>query len=363
MDIYLVGGAVRDELLGLPIKEHDYVVVGATPSALLALGYQQVGKDFPVFLHPETKDEYALARTERKSGQGYTGFICDFTPDVTLEADLARRDLTINAIAKCPKGTLHDPFNGAKDLENKVLRHVSPAFSEDPLRIIRLARFYARFAHLGFTIAPETLALVHDMVAKGELKTLTKERVWREFEKVMQDGTLLSFLKCLNDMHALSYYHNALVALVTQKSILLEGSLSRIKNAQLASRIQLLGVSQHLTATQEMALLETLAAPKSLTHMAEHARAIAACDTTHADAILQLFNQLDAWRKPERFFEALMLNQCIHNTLPTCDFKAMLKALNDITAQRFIAAGLQGPEIRDAIAKARLALLDEMIKS
>jgi len=185
VQIYLVGGAVRDELLGLPVKEKDWVVVGASPDQLLSLGYQQVGKDFPVFLHPKTRDEYALARTERKTGQGYGGFTVYAAPDVTLEDDLKRRDLTINAIAKDEQGQLVDPYGGLTDLKNKKLRHVSDAFSEDPLRVVRLARFAARFHSLGFTVAKSTESLLRDMVRSGELTALTKERVWQEVEKTL----------------------------------------------------------------------------------------------------------------------------------------------------------------------------------
>ena len=167
MKIYLVGGAVRDALLGLPIKDKDWVVVGATPQEMLDAGYQQVGRDFPVFLHPQTREEYALARTERKSGSGYTGFTCYAAPDVTLEADLQRRDLTINAMARDDDGEIIDPYNGRDDLETRLLRHVSPAFSEDPLRVLRVARFAARYAHLGFRIAEETMTLMRDMNAAG----------------------------------------------------------------------------------------------------------------------------------------------------------------------------------------------------
>ena len=169
MEIYLVGGAVRDKLLGLAVTDHDYVVVGGSVREMLARGYQPVGKDFPVFLHPQTKDEYALARQERKVGDGYTGFQFDTRATVSLEEDLLRRDLTVNAMAQAPDGTLVDPYGGQRDLNDKVLRHVSPAFAEDPLRILRVARFYARFAQLGFSVAPETMALMRDMVADGVL--------------------------------------------------------------------------------------------------------------------------------------------------------------------------------------------------
>ena len=186
MKTYLVGGAVRDSLLEIPVFDRDWVVVGAAPSELIALGYQQVGKDFPVFLNPKTHEEYALARTERKSGQGYTGFTCYAAPDVTLEQDLQRRDLTINAIARSADGELIDPFNGVADLQARVLRHVSEAFGEDPLRVLRVARFAARFAHLGFTVAPETAELMRQMANSGELAALTPERVWKETEKALQ---------------------------------------------------------------------------------------------------------------------------------------------------------------------------------
>jgi tRNA nucleotidyltransferase (CCA-adding enzyme) len=181
MKVYCVGGAVRDELLGLPIKDSDYVVVGSTPQAMLDAGYKPVGKDFPVFLHPKTHDEYALARTERKTGAGYKGFVLHASPEVTLEEDLARRDLTINAIAKDADGKLIDPFNGVADIKSKTLRHVSAAFAEDPVRILRAARFAARFTD--FTVAPETLALMRQMVAAGEVDALVSERVWQELAK------------------------------------------------------------------------------------------------------------------------------------------------------------------------------------
>lgn len=188
MDIYLVGGAVRDQLLGLPVKDRDFLVVGATSEQLLAQGFQQVGADFPVFLHPETKEEYALARQERKQGKGYNGFICDFYPTVTLEQDLIRRDLTINAIAQDETGKIFDPYGGVQDLENRILRHISPAFSEDPLRVLRVARFAARFHTFGFTIADETLALMRELSSSGELENLTAERIWLETEKAFAEA-------------------------------------------------------------------------------------------------------------------------------------------------------------------------------
>lgn len=202
MQIYTVGGAVRDALLGLPVKDRDYVVVGATPEALLAQGFQPVGRDFPVFLHPRTHEEYALARTERKSGHGYHGFTFHAAPDVTLEADLARRDLTINAIAKAADGTLIDPYGGQADLAARVFRHVGPAFAEDPVRILRLARFAARFPD--FTVAPETLALMQQMVVAGEVDHLVPERVWQEIARGLMEQRPSRMLRILRDCGALA---------------------------------------------------------------------------------------------------------------------------------------------------------------
>jgi len=203
MQIYLVGGAVRDKLLGLPVKERDWVVVGATPADMSARGFQPVGKDFPVFLHPETHEEYALARTERKTGPGYHGFAFYSAPDVTLEDDLRRRDLTINALAEDTHGKLIDPYGGWRDLDARVLRHVSPAFTEDPVRVLRVARFAARFAPLGFKIAPETLALMRKMVTDGEVDALVAERVWQETVKALATGKPSVFFQVLRECGAL----------------------------------------------------------------------------------------------------------------------------------------------------------------
>ncbi len=204
MKVYAVGGAVRDELLGLPVADRDFVVIGATPDDMIALGYKPVGKDFPVFLHPQTHEEYALARTERKTARGYHGFAFHAAPDVTLEEDLARRDLTINAIAKADDGTLIDPYHGAADIKARVLRHVSAAFAEDPVRILRLARFATRFASMGFTIADETQALMRQMVASGEADALVAERVWQELSRGLMEGKPSRLFETLRDCGALA---------------------------------------------------------------------------------------------------------------------------------------------------------------
>ena len=191
MHIYKVGGAVRDRLLGRPVTEIDWVVVGATAEAMLEQGYRPVGADFPVFLHPQSGEEYALARTERKSGRGYGGFTFHASPEVTLEEDLIRRDLTINAIAEDQQGNLIDPYGGQRDLQARQLRHVSPAFAEDPLRVLRVARFAARYAPLGFSVAPETLELMHQLAESGELDALTPERSWKEISRALMELSLI----------------------------------------------------------------------------------------------------------------------------------------------------------------------------
>jgi tRNA nucleotidyltransferase (CCA-adding enzyme) len=213
MDIYLVGGAVRDRLLGRPHVERDFVVVGATPEELLALGYRPVGKDFPVFLHPGTGEQYALARTERKTAPGYYGFATRFAPDVTLEQDLARRDLTINAMAETASGEVIDPHGGRRDLDARLLRHVSPAFVEDPLRVLRVARFAARYAPLGFTVAPETLELMREIVASGEIAALVPERVWNETERALGEVRPVEYFEMLRACGALAAVFPEIAAL------------------------------------------------------------------------------------------------------------------------------------------------------
>ena len=203
MQIYKVGGAVRDRLLGQPVSDIDWVVVGATAEQMQALGYRPVGADFPVFIHPKSGEEYALARTERKSGRGYGGFIFHASPEVTLEEDLIRRDLTINAMAEDEQGNISDPYNGQKDLEQRILRHVSPAFAEDPLRVLRVARFAARYATMGFKIAPQTLELMRQLSESGELQALTAERSWKEIARALMEDQPQVFIQVLRDCGAL----------------------------------------------------------------------------------------------------------------------------------------------------------------
>lgn len=363
MQIYLVGGAVRDELLNRKIKERDYVVVGATPEQLLNLGYQQVGKDFPVFLHPNTKDEYALARTERKQGQGYTGFVCEFSADVTLEDDLRRRDLTVNAIAKADDGRLIDPYGGKQDLDNRILRHVSSAFSEDPLRILRVARFAARYHYLGFTIANETQNLLKNMVAKGELTTLTPERIWLECEKSLNDGAFADFLNTLAELDALSVISPTLSTkwddnLYQQ----IKGRFSYAKN-QHVTDIALLfcQATSSLNNDEINAIAQAIRLPNEVRNVALYVirhQQVLATKRIDPEQLLTTCNKLDLWRRPEKFnslLKALEIAQCA----PLINQQLLLQASKEakaINPQQFIAQGIKGADIKTALEQARLAV-------
>ena len=292
MKTYVVGGAVRDELLGLPVQDRDHVVVGATPEEMERLGFKPVGKDFPVFLHPQTHEEYALARTERKSARGYKGFTVHASPEVTLEEDLRRRDLTINAMAKAEDGTLIDPYGGKRDLEQGVLRHVSEAFAEDPVRILRLARFAARF---GFNVAPETMALMRQMVASGEADYLVPERVWQEFAKGLMEREPERMFEVLEA----ASLQKKLLPEVRERSGLAGGTLP-VRFARLC---------WPLKEAEVEALCERLKAPSEARELA-----LLACRTRVAlrasrlatpEALLELLKRADAFRRPGRFAELL----------------------------------------------------------
>jgi tRNA nucleotidyltransferase (CCA-adding enzyme) len=316
--IYAVGGAVRDELLGLPVADRDYVVVGANPDDMVSKGFRPVGKDFPVFLHPDTHEEYALARTERKVGRGYKGFTVYAAPDVTLEQDLERRDLTINAIARDQQGRLIDPFGGAKDLERGVLRHVSPAFVEDPVRILRVARFAARF---GFSIAPETLALMREMVAIGEADALVAERVWQEFSKGLMEREPARMFGVLADCGLLAKlvpelqlaYDGARpandAARVLQRSLQCAGA----RGDALPERFALVG-SGAPDAGAAQALAERLKAPNDCRDLAvlwyRQGRAAADAATAAPAALLALLEGSDAFRRAERLESLLKVCEC-----------------------------------------------------
>ena len=332
MQIFQVGGAVRDEWLGLPSKDRDYVVVGATVDEMLANGFTPVGKDFPVFLHPKTQEEYALARTERKSGQGYKGFSFFAAPEVTLAEDLARRDLTINAIAKSADGELIDPFNGLADLKNRVLRHVGPAFVEDPVRLLRVARFSARFSD--FSIAPETLALLRQMVEKGEIDHLVPERIWQEIATGLMENKPSTMIQTLQQCGALARLIPELTGLLNAANVNQERNPSRVMRAldysaqtQSSLEVRFSVLMQGIEAAeqptsrgdkaQEMMPLEKLCkrlkVPSACRDLAvlvaKHEETVQTAPLC-AETIVTLLDNTDALRRPERF--DAFLTACNH---------------------------------------------------
>lgn len=308
MKIYAVGGAVRDELLGLPVADRDYVVVGATPEEMVKRGFRPVGKDFPVFLHPQTHEEYALARTERKVARGYHGFEFCAAPGVTLEQDLARRDLTINAIAKDEDGRIIDPFGGAADLKAGLLRHVSPAFAEDPVRILRVARFAARF---GFAIAPETLALMRRMVQEGEADALVAERVWQEVARGLMEKKPSRMFEVLRGCGALARVMPEIDALLASGGQGEEALrvLDAAAEAGGSLEMRFAALVRTLDPLAVEALAGRLRAPAACRDLAllaaRHANLIADAAQLDAGALLELLNAADAWRRPERFAELI----------------------------------------------------------
>lgn len=409
MEIYLVGGAVRDKLLKYPYHEKDWVVVGSSPEAMFKLGYTPVGKDFPVFLHPKTKEEYALARLERKTGKGYGGFHFDTSPNVSLEDDLSRRDLTINAIAKKPCGTLVDPYGGYKDLQEKTLRHVSSAFSEDPVRILRTARFAARYHHLGFSIAPETMTLMCEMVSSGEVNHLVPERVWQEFEKALHEKSPHIFIRTLRQCHALNSLmpeleqlftsaptmdtanppkpnntatkassnidsgHHALTALEQAAALSCDG------HVRFAALMHKLGhnAPQNMRTKTGLDQLKTLAKrlrlPNAYTDLAKHVIAHhPICHnafTLKRTDIAALLEKTDAYRRPERFYQLLTsckasqqaLDGQTHNNYPQANFLAVaLKLSLRVSTQNLLNKGLKGAELGLALKKERLTKIDSL---
>ncbi len=377
MQVYLVGGAVRDALLNRKVVERDYVVVGATPEEMLSQGFTQVGKDFPVFLHPKTQEEYALARTERKSGKGYTGFVCDASSSVTLEEDLLRRDLTVNAIAQDNLGNLIDPYGGKKDLENRLLRHVSEAFSEDPLRVFRVARFATRYAYLGFTIATETMALMQSMAESGELSTLSAERVWQETKRSLLEKTPHVFFTVLNQAHGLNDWFTELesnldAALATLKTAV---DLEKVENesvvkdtdtetARLITRFTAL--LTHLNEEEAKQLCSRLKVQNQVSEIVSLACKFKGfllnAQNSPAD-LLALFNGCDAWRREERFtllltaFAPYAHNKGVDWQHQQKRIENALSAANQVNVQDIIATGVKGPEIKDALNRAKLSAI------
>lgn len=397
MQRYLVGGAVRDQLLNIDVYDQDWVVVGATPDELIALGYTPVGKDFPVFLHPKTKQEHALARTERKTSSGYTGFDCYFAPDVTLEQDLERRDLTINAMAQDQHGNIIDPFNGQADLKNRLIRHVSDAFIEDPLRVLRVARFAAKLHHLGFTVAPETLELMLEISHSGELEHLTPERVWQEWHKSLSTRNPQIFLDVLKQCDALKVVLPEIDALfgvpqpekwhpevdtgvhtllVAKQAALLSESLP----VRFASQVHDLG--KGITPESEwpshkrhchtgLKLIKKLCArirvPNEFKDLAlmvceQHSNIHRAAEL-RPETKLKVLNKFDVWRKPDRLEDILLC--CMADSrgrtgyeqieYPQRDtFTNAYQAALAVNVQEIIKDGFKGADIRTEMEKRRV---------
>ena len=358
METSVVGGAVRDEMLGLPVKDRDHVVVGSTPEEMIRLGFRPVGSDFPVFLHPQTHEEHALARTERKTAPGYHGFTFHAAPDVTLEQDLQRRDLTINAMARDDKGRLIDPHGGAEDLGAGILRHVSPAFSEDPVRILRVARFAARF---GFTVAAETAALMTQMVRSGEADALVAERVWQELAKGLMENTPSAMFDVLRDC-------GALARVLPQIDALFEGghagevmeALDALagQNAPLEVRFALL--ARQLEPEAVEALCTSVRAPAACRDLgvlaARHANALADGADIDVSELMAVFDAADAWRRPERF--ELLLQAALAGIGEGEKTRMYLlrvhKAALAVNAGEIARGQKSAADIKTAVAQARL---------
>ncbi|EJE51579.1 tRNA nucleotidyltransferase/poly(A) polymerase [Acidovorax sp. CF316] len=401
MQIYMVGGAVRDALLGRPVNDHDWVVVGATPEQMLAEGYLPVGRDFPVFLHPETREEYALARTERKSGRGYRGFVVESSPEVTLEEDLSRRDLTINAIAQSPEDpeTLIDPYHGQKDLEARLLRHVTDAFREDPVRILRLARFAARFTD--FSVAPETLELMRQMVAEGEVDHLVPERVWQELARGLMEAKPSRMFEVLRECGALQVLLPEVARLwgVPQRAehhpevdtgihLMMVLDMAARLDAPLTVRFACLAhdlgkgttpvdvLPRHIDHERRSAellqdLAERLRVPVDCREIAdvvarEHGNIHRSGDLAAAP-LVRLLERCDALRKPGRLPDILLACECDARGRLGMEDKpypqrprllAVLAAAQSVVtreiAAKAAAKGLSGPQVGDLIHQARV---------
>ncbi len=405
MEIYLVGGAVRDRLLGLPIKDNDWVVTGASPEEMLKAGFIPVGKDFPVFLHPKTGEEYALARTERKSGKGYHGFHFYAAEDVTLEQDLQRRDLTINALAEDTEGNLIDSTGGKEDLQQRLLRHVSPAFAEDPVRILRIARFLARFSYLGFRIADETMLLMKTIVDNGEVDALVAERVWQETSRALSEPNPEKFIETLHECGALKrlfpeierlfgvpqpeHHHPEIdtgihTLLVLQQACL----LSTEPEVRFAALTHDLGkgttekdILPHHYGHEGRgyylvkALCNRYKAPKAYKQLAEittqyHTHVHRAFEVK-PKTLLKVLESTDAFRRPERFLQFLQV--CIadsrgrptyeDNPYPQADFfKLLLEKVAEVDVKEIVDAGFKGIQIREQLHQKRMVLVKKLRK-
>ncbi|GAA5130129.1 multifunctional CCA addition/repair protein [Thalassotalea piscium] len=403
LTFYLVGGAVRDQLLNRPILEKDYVVIGSTPEQMLSLGFTQVGKDFPVFLHPKTKEEYALARTEKKQGQGYTGFTCNASPDVTLEQDLARRDLTVNAMALDKDGNITDPFNGLKDLENRILRHVSNAFTEDPLRVLRVARFASRYYYLGFTVADETIALMTQISESGELLALSAERVWKEIERSLTERNPEVFIQTLRECKALellwpelnnlwgipnpAQWHPEICSGIHTMMVLQQAcKLTEDPVTRFAALCHDLGKSvtpRHLWPSHHghekagLPLIEQFCKKYRVPNQYKKLALLVSEFHLHCHkafelnpkTILRVFDKINVWRDPTILPQVLLSCQADFNgrlgnedaPYPQADYLTKLyNACTKVTAKPYVEQGLKGQKIKEAIYKARLTMITSL---
>lgn len=375
MKIFLVGGAVRDKLLNLPVKDHDWVVVGSSPEQMTNQGFHPVGQDFPVFLHPDSKEEYALARTERKSGHGYSGFVFHTAPDVTLEEDLIRRDLTINAMAQDDHGHIYDPYGGRKDLEHKLLRHVSPAFQEDPLRILRVARFAARFHHLGFRVAPETLDLMTSMVKRGEASYLVPERVWQETTRALSEPAPEIFFEVLSNCHAMNVVMPEWVPHLRENSTGIR-ALRTAATQQTSCDVRFavtFAPEKELSGDLLTALVKRLKTPSQFAELASLTFRHSAYLIEHAEAKtaeqwMTLFENTDAFRRTERFEAFLRASSCIaetqERTFSESDqnrIKSLLTLCLSINAKEIVARGFKGKAVGEELRKTRVLQMQKQL--
>ncbi|MCL9803476.1 multifunctional CCA addition/repair protein [Pseudomonas sp. rhizo66] len=400
MQIFKVGGAVRDRLLGKPVTDIDWVVVGATTDEMLAQGYRPVGADFPVFLHPKSGEEYALARTERKSGRGYGGFTFHASPEVTLEEDLIRRDLTINAMAEDDQHNLTDPYHGQRDLEARILRHVSPAFAEDPLRVLRVARFAARYAGLGFTVAPETLELMRKLSESGELEALTAERNWKEISRALMEDQPQVFIQVLRDCGALKVlmpevdalfgvpqpeaHHPEIDTGLHTLSVLEQSALHKQPlTVRWACLLHDLGkgltpqaewprhiAHEHTGLKLIKAVSERFKAPKDCQELAllvgqYHTHGHRALELK-ASTLLELLQSFDVYRRPQRFEEFIAACEMDargrkgleQRNYPQADYlRGAAKAAREVAVQPLLEKGFKGPELGEALKRERLKAL------
>ena len=366
LEAYQVGGAVRDARLGWPVKDTDWVVVGATPEQMRRRGFRPVGRDFPVFLHPETHEEYALARTERKSGHGYTGFVVHASPEVTLEEDLARRDLTINAMAETPEGALVDPYGGLEDLEARVLRHVSPAFVEDPLRVLRTARFLARYAELGFTIADETLALMRELAESGELAHLVAERVWAETEKALGEPGPAAYFRVLDECGALA----VLLPELAQDGDALEAALERLDRLPVGladderSRWSWARLVEHLAADARDAIADRLRLPRAYRDLARQAaltRWLRDQPGPGPAAVHEWLDGIDAWRRSDRVPPLLAL---VEREAPRLAGRLgrVWRAVAQLSPRTLVEEGFRGGALGQELTRRRRAIIEQVLE-